>query len=77
MPFSPARLPAPHHVGSCGQKRVGERGGHVQHQIVARLGQLLGQELDRVDTWRSDHEGALLRGGWERSLEGSTGGGLR
>src|SRR5690606_40235846 len=35
-------------------------------------GKLLVQELGRVDTGHSGHQGVLLRVGCERSLEGST-----
>ena len=63
---------AAHRVGLRGQQRVDERGQQVPHQVRARLIQLLGEELGRVDTGSSGHRRVLLRVGCERSLEGST-----
>lgn len=63
---------AAHRLGLRREQRIDERGEQITHQIRARLGQLLGQELGRVDTGSSGHRGVLLRVGCERSLEGST-----
>ena len=63
---------AAHRVGLRGQQRVDERRQQVPHQVRARLIQLLGEELGRVDTGSSGHRRVLLRVGCERSLEAST-----
>ena len=48
-------------IGLRGHQRVDEGGQHLPQQIRTGLGQLLGQEVGRVDTARCGHRVCLLR----------------